>query len=311
MNYKFSFYTCAMLAITYSCNCRCVHCSAGLYQKKQDILLSSNEIYLIINQLNEVGINTVYFFGGEPLLDSNLFEYIEYAKKLNMTSRFDTNGMLLNEKTIKKLKESGLSIIGVSLDSPIEENHDKSRGSQGLFRKNIENIINCKKHNLPVYITTIVTKENLYNKELFLMAKLAEMLGVKLRLLSSIQCGLWQDKDEIKLDFEDIINLKKYLKKDKVYWERPDQDFPESSFVCSSLDRSNIYISAYGDVQPCCFIPIAFGNLRNEKLNTILDKMFNSKLYENLNYFDCPVNSVDFRQKTGLDKETKEYPRKY
>lgn len=311
MNHKFSSYATAMLAITYSCNCNCAHCSAGLYQKKEKVLLSSNEIYSTISQLNEAGINTVYFFGGEPLLDSNLLEYIKYAKRLNMASRFDTNGMLLDETTIKKLKTSGLSIIGVSLDSPLAEKNDNSRGIKGLFRKNIENILFCQKYSLPVYITTIVTKQNLYNGELLLMTKLAEALGVKLRLLSSIQCGLWQDKNDIRLEPIDILNLKKYLKKDKIYWERPDQDFPESDFICSTLDRSNIYISAYGDVQPCCFIPVTFGNLRTESLAVILDRMINSKLYDGSDNVDCPVNSAAFRQKAELDKMSDEYPKKY
>jgi MoaA/NifB/PqqE/SkfB family radical SAM enzyme len=203
--------------------------------------------------------------------------------------------MLLDQATIKKLKTSGLSIIGVSLDSPLAEKHDDSRGVRGLFRKNIENIIICHKYALPVYITTIATKKNLYDGELFLMTKLAESFKIKLRILSSIQCGLWHDKEDIKLDPIDILNLKKYLKKDKVYWERADQDFPESSFVCSALDKSYIYISAYGD----------------EKLDVILDRMINSKLYEGLDHFDCPVNSAAFRQKAELDKSTDEYPKKY
>lgn len=300
----------AMIALTYECTCNCPHCSAALYGNPNSKILSSTEIYDIIDQLKELGLKTVYFFGGEPLLDKRIFEYVHYVKKTGMESRLDTNGTLLNLKIIEALKAAGLNSLGVSLDSPLEDIHDQARGVDGLFRKNLKSIIFCKKKQLQIYISTIATKENVNNGELFLMTKLADKMDVPLRILSAIQCGRWKDNEQIKLSRQDIELLKKYLKKDKVYWERTDQDHYDCSFQCSSLGRSNIYISAYGEVQPCCFIPLSFGNLRQEKLASILEKMWDSKLYSNNEYLDCPVNSALFRSPYKLDLVS-EYPYKF
>jgi len=297
----------AMFALTYNCTCNCAHCSAALYENTHNELLDKREVYSIITQLAENAITTVYFFGGEPLLDAELENYIACAKKLKMATCLDTNGSLLDLKKIKELKIAGLKEIGISLDSPLPEVHDFSRGIEGLFKKNIENILYCQKISLPVYITVIVTKQNLYDGELFLMTKLAERLNVQLRLLSSIQCGRWGDNEQIKLNAADLLCLKKYLKKDKVYWERPDLDYCDCSFKCTSLGKANFYISAYGDVQPCCFIPLSYGNLRQEKLEQILERMWGSEMYGKSDYSDCPVNSDYFRKSYKLD-QVNNYP---
>ena len=39
--------------------------------------------------------------------------------------------------------------------------------------------------------------------------------------------------------------------------------------------KEKLHITAYGDVMPCTFIPISFGNIRKEKLKVIRERMLN------------------------------------
>ena len=58
------------------------------------------------------------------------------------------------------------------------------------------------------------------------------------------------------------------------------------------------YVSAYGDVQPCCFFPVSFGSIKDRKLADILDGMWKSPLLsEKPETAGCPVNDRDYREK--------------
>lgn len=105
-----------------ACNRKCVFCPksdeklAPDTYKRMDILL----IEKLSNEFKEIGFNkTVVFAGyGEPLLNKDIFKMIEMLSlvcKVEVT----TNGDPLNIKVIKKLVESGISKIIVSLyDGP-------------------------------------------------------------------------------------------------------------------------------------------------------------------------------------------------
>lgn len=311
MNLKLNKYMKVMLALTYNCPCNCSHCGADLYKNKDYIPLNKQEILNILDSISALGAEFVYFFGGEPLLDKNIYEYISYAKSLNLKTMLDTNGVLLNKEVVVALSQSGLDVIGISLDSPIEEIHDHSRGVKGLYRKNLINACLCRKNNIAVYFSTVATKQNLKNGEISLLVKLADSLDVDVRILSPIQCGKLNSVNELTLSKEDINLLKKHLSPGRVYWERQEQCTEDCSFFCAVYERLLIYISAYGDIQPCCYFPISFGNIREEKIEIILERMWNSKLFDSQTELngECPSNSQYIRQLYGLDN-LKQYPRR-
>ena len=215
-----------------------------------------------------------------------------------MMVKLDTNGFLLDEAMVKKLKDSGLDFIGVSIDSSFEAVHDKLRGVIGIFKRAITGIKYCKKYNLECYISTYATKENLKNGDLEKLMKLAKKLGVKIRILSSIRSGKLFNRKDLVLSPEEITLLRNLLEKNMVYWETDDLDDKEIPFFCNALEKNFFYISAHGDVQPCCYLPIIFGNIRKEPLESIVRRMWDSDMFVNYKECsDCPVNNEDFRDK--------------
>ena len=61
------------------------------------------------------------FLGGDPLLRSNLLELVGHATGLGLRTSVDTNGYLLDEATVLKLKDAGIGNINVSIDSADRE----------------------------------------------------------------------------------------------------------------------------------------------------------------------------------------------
>lgn len=286
-----------MVSLTYECQCRCSHCCGALYRQAQKRLLNSQEVMKLIDESKRLGVSQIYFVGGEPLLVSNLPEYIRYAKKKGLMTRLDTNGFLLNGKKVKELKEAGLDMIGVSIDSPFETIHDVLRGVNGIFKRAVEGVKYCKKYNIACYISTYATKENLKNGELKMTINLAKSMGVKVRIMSPIAGGRWLNREDIVLSLEEIALLRNYLERGEVFWGGAYLDNKEIPYLCYALRKEFFYISAYGDVQACPFIPISFGNIREEPLKNILKRMWSVDLFTTYKgSYDCPVNVKNFIQ---------------
>lgn len=288
----------AMLALTYDCQCRCVHCSAAGYRDAGKRYLSPEEVTDTIIKLKTLGVSQVYFFGGEPLLSRELPDYIRLAKSLGMLTQLDTNGLLLDEPMIRRLKIAGIDFIGISLDSDKAGEHDRLRGVPGSYERAVAAVKACRKSSVKCFISTYATKEKLRDGTMRELVRLSKGLGARLRILSPIMSGRWFNHNEIILDKEDIGGLKNLLENDAVFWETYAVDNPRAHFFCHAVKKMQFYISAYGDIQPCCFMPLRFGNLREEPLPGIVRRMWTSSLFgRRSNFPDCPLNDKKFRER--------------
>jgi len=84
-------------------------------------------------------LQEVYFTGGEALLRHDIFILIKYVRDYypHLRTTLNTNGALLNKKTIDRLIDAGLETLGISIDSPKPEIHNSLRG-EGVLEKAIE-----------------------------------------------------------------------------------------------------------------------------------------------------------------------------
>lgn len=123
--------------ITLACNMRCIHCgsSAGPLRKRGDEL-STEEALDVINQLKEIGTRRVVISGGEPFLRKDWDVLAKEVARLGMTPSFISNGFLLDEKKVEKIKKLNIpeTHVGLSIDGN-EEVHDYIRQTKGSFKK--------------------------------------------------------------------------------------------------------------------------------------------------------------------------------
>lgn len=92
----------------------------------------------IIEEISQYDIQRITLFNNnEPLIDKRISEFINYAyKKLNNVEiTLSTNGRLLTKEVLKKLKESGLTHLYISIPTIEAENYKKIMGN------NIESIL--------------------------------------------------------------------------------------------------------------------------------------------------------------------------
>ena len=128
-----------VINISNSCNLSCSYCYAdggnyGMDNKIMTLDTADN----IINEVKFRGItqiNRLILFGGEPFLNTQLFEYIikEFSKFTTILKiETVTNGTVLNNN-VKKIIDNFQPYLTISLDGP-EFIHDKLRG-KGSHRK--------------------------------------------------------------------------------------------------------------------------------------------------------------------------------
>jgi len=119
--------------ITRKCNLNCMHCGfdAGKERIKE---LTFDEIVEIINELYYLNCKKIQITGGEPLLRNDVFDIIDYTSSLGIDTQILSNGFYITEEVVTKLKNSGLSGVGISLDG-LKKSHDTFRRYKGAFEK--------------------------------------------------------------------------------------------------------------------------------------------------------------------------------
>jgi len=287
----------AMIGLTYYCQGSCRHCGMSLYKKNKRNELTTNEILGIIDQLFLIKTRYLWLFGGEPLLRNDIFDLINYAKKKSMRVFLDTNGYLLTSEVAEKLKKAGLTLVHISIDSPCPEEHNAWRGMENSFERAIEGAKSCVRENIFCSLSTCATRENIKNGDLKKIILLGKKLGLsRTRVLSPILIGRWFKDEERVLSRDEKKILRKFREFGPMWIEE------EHCFVTL---KKFFYISPYGEVQPCCYIPMTFGNIRKEPLNIILARMWKHPLFS-MEKRECPMNNSDFRKKYFSDTSLNE-----
>lgn len=164
--------------VTNRCNLKCMMCN----QWKIDPRLLSQELttqewYSFVDSVSHMGTLVIVITGGEPLLRPDIFDVIKYIHKKGIASHLCTNGTLLNESTVNRIKDSGLNSVSVSLDSDCAEVHNLMRGMD-CFDMVVKGI-RLLRHTAPeikIGINCVISKQNFRN--IYRMVPFAERLRV-------------------------------------------------------------------------------------------------------------------------------------
>ncbi len=286
-----------MISITRKCQCSCPHCGTA---DEPNMEMDTATIKGIIDDMSSNMAPQLYLFGGEPLLHPDLLEIIAYAKRKPLFVTIDTNGILLDENKVRSLKDVGIDLIRVSIDSHVEASHDQLRGCSGVFGKAVDGIKICRDYSIPCHISTYATQENLVDGGLKGVIELGKTLDVPVRILSPMCAGKWANASEVILSPAERDLLKGLLEKNRVYWEQDIVDTPESVFKCFGMTKFFVYVSTNGDIQPCCYLPTKFGNIYEEPFQQIVKTMHKADMFTTESWCDCgdcPANVKEFRDK--------------
>lgn len=268
--------------VSSDCNFRCKYCYANcgaIKNSKAKSYLSMHEYQIIIDKIKDFGFVELVFTGGEPLLNSDVFDMASYAKEKELSCGLLTNGSLVNKYNVEQFKN--FNYVKISFDSTEREINDQLRG-KGSYDKIIKAIKILKANDINVDIGTVITKYNKDNLEELITFLHAEF-DVKVHTIANhIPLGRGSNSDlscsfdEVKKCDEVILKTKCKLAQNGLYSIIQDFFFPNGRKVSCGMGMSEIYINEKGDVYPCRMTyedQYYLGNLLEEDFETILGRV--------------------------------------
>jgi len=144
------------------CNFTCRHCLVATSPKP--VYMEKEMFSDLMKQLRNLGFRYAGITGsGELTLHPQLEDIFLSLAENTIDFEILTNGFLFKERIFPLIRNSQIHkrirLIGFSLDSNMEEKHDRNR-KEGSFRKIMEAIGICRLLNIPFYIKTAVTNAN-------------------------------------------------------------------------------------------------------------------------------------------------------
>ena len=259
------------ISLTDRCQCRCVHCYAhDELSASKNNELTTDELIQLLKDIKKIGATEIIFTGGEPLLREDILTLINYAHKMGLVTRLITNGIMLDDAFVGDLKKAGLSWCSISIDSPKPEAHDRFRGYPGCFNKAMKGFQLLSKNKIPFSIIAVARKELIHSGELEEIVALGRKVGATVvRVNFPVPIGRYYNQQDIVLNYEERERVRKLLGTGFVSMESP----KEGTKCTAAVTKLNIH--ANGDVTPCVFTPLPFGNIRNQTLIEIWHAMDN------------------------------------
>ncbi|MBW8011511.1 MAG: radical SAM protein [Chloroflexi bacterium] len=271
--------------LTRQCNLQCSHCYLDANARSSDRgELTTAEGMRFIDQLADYCPGAMLVLtGGEPLLRADLDDLISHSVSRGLLPVLGTNGTLLAEARVKKLVDTGLNAVGVSVDSLYSHKHDAFRGMPGAWDKTIAGIDKCREHGIAVQIHTTATAEN-HGHIPELISFAAERGAIAFHLFFLVCTGRGQEMSDITpAQYETalkqlVLSQDEYQGKMLVrarcapHFKRlafaNNNDFATQAVGCMA-GKSYCRITPEGDITPCPYIPQTLGNLRTEDFTQI------------------------------------------
>ncbi len=282
---------------TTSCNLHCPECPSGLREfTRPQGKMNAIDFKNIIDRMNKHLMVLMLYFQGEPLLNPEFFEMISYARKKRVYTVTSTNGHFLDNESSRKLVESGLDRLIVSIDGIDQETYERYRktGDFEMVRDGVKNVVKWKqelKSSKPfLIIQFLVFKSN--EHQIPAMKKLTKELGADKLEFKSAQVY------DFKNDTELIPDHPKYAR----YSRGADGRWKLKKPIRNRCFRmwSGAVITWDGRVVPCCFDKDAghqLGQLENLSFIDIWTgeayKEFRNQILEDRSKIDICCNCTE------------------
>lgn len=288
------------LEITRRCNLRCRHCYSDSGAPRKDEL-TVGEIRALIDQLTDMGVLSITFTGGEPLLHPHLLELAEYARKKPLTVIVFTNATLITPEIAHKLKELDVYKVQVSIDGPDSETHGQFRKGEDAFEKTIQGITLLKEEGITIDAGISINKLN-YKKTKQILRLIRE-LGIDDFKMWPITSSGRPEEKEIFVTLEEFretvianreFEIEELGKKEKEEYEY--SKIPENCGV----GFAHLSIKSDGVVTPCLNFgdDISLGNIREHSLidiwnnSPVLNTLRSLSVFKSELCKDCELAAV-------------------
>ncbi len=268
-----------IFSITNRCNLHCKGCYHWALRPSVQSEMDETKLRSIITEAKELGISFVMIAGGEPLVRPEILDITESFPEI--TFLVFTNGLLINEEIVKRLKKQRNFVPVISLEG-YEPDTDERRG-KGVYQRLQRIVEKLKSQGIFWSVSLTVTRTN--------FATVTDERFIKNLISQGCKLFFFVEYTPVREDTEDwlltdeqrgsLLSLRNSLRSryPALFVAIPGDE--EEIGGCLSAGRGFVHINAVGDVEPCPFAPYSDSSLRNMSLKDALQSEFLKRIREN------------------------------
>lgn len=269
-----------LISVTSACRYKCPHCYQK-FDKGKDM-----DIHILLETVKKLQEKGVAFFnieGGEPFLVfdrlKKVCDAIDERSEILINSTGD--GMTLRHLQELRNKKNLLGVM-FSLHTDIPEKLNEFMGVPNAWENLEKGIELCHHAGIPVTFNTCLLKEAFYDGTFErIIERAKEFRGCILQLIKPKPAGGWLGSGSGVFSESDLVHVKNMVHRYNHLKEYKDYPFvaamvneeDKSLFGCTAGATDRFYINAKGDLQPCEFLNISFGNIQQDDFETIYEDM--------------------------------------
>jgi MoaA/NifB/PqqE/SkfB family radical SAM enzyme len=264
----------AQVGLTNLCPQKCRYC---YNRERTGTAMTAETIMRLISDLKKMGVFWLGLTGGEPLLNKDIVRITESAADGCAVKLF-TTGCHLSRDLARDLKSAGLFSVAVSLDHWSEDIHDQVRGYKGAYKTALKAIEIFKGVNgLHVSVSAVLSPEMIKNNRVEEYLEFLGGLGIDEAWISETKPSVepfWR-RDLIITEKErrDLMALQDRHNRAGRMTVNYLAHFESAEHFGCSAGHKMVYIDSFGDVSPCVFTPINFGNVNQKPIRRIFADM--------------------------------------
>ena len=206
------------LYLSAGCNLHCQHCwITPTFVRGKPVPGECLEFRLLqtaVEEARPLGLSAAKLTGGEPLLHPEFRGIVDYLTAVGLELSMETNATLIDrDLAVHLVQNTSLKRVAVSLDSPVEQDHDRFRGKLGAFREAVRGIGHLVAAGLHPQIIMSVYHGNV--KQIDGVIELAMKLGassVKFNPVTKSGRGVEMHRQGQGLDFGEHIALVRHIR---------------------------------------------------------------------------------------------------
>ncbi len=261
-----------------ACNLRCSHCPTGwkgnVGDPNRDIM-KPDLFERVLSEVKKTATlkGAVFYFAGEPLLNRWLPDMLKRIKAETSVvhTSFSTNGMLLNDKAVDTIEDTGVDLIHVSIDGNTPDENDQIRVRSNYTRVK-DNLLAARER-----LKDKGTKIRIHNVQI----PTPDEIGTKPKAPQFLI-------DDFGADSVDVLHSSRwpglhdaFLKERKLrLHKKRDVGTKTGEYFCT-MPFDEMVIQSNGDVTVCCYDITGELKMGNIKDNT-LEEIWNGPEYRKL-----------------------------
>lgn len=283
--------------LTARCNLACKHCRAEAQDHFAEGELSTDEVLAVARDIRESGDPILILTGGEPLVRSDICEIASECSKLFSRVALATNGTLVDDTVAGRIAASGIQRVSISLDGATAATHDAFRGLPGSFDDALRGMDALRKAGIPVQVNVTVAKHNLEEiEDILALAMEHGADAFHVFVLVPVGCGV-EISEDVRLSpaemesvlrwlFDRFLELRgrvhikatcapQYYRIMREVSRERGIEIQGHAHGMHAMTRGCLagsavcFISRTGDVQPCGYLPVRVGNVREQPFGEI------------------------------------------